>query len=251
MTWDLILIFLVLAVVVPLLGRRRIRQLMKHPTTKSDRYKLYASTVAFQWIATGFVLWRAHFHGIGSAQMGISISKPLLTIAVAIGLTALILANQILAFRKLGEHPEEAKGVLPQLAMRIFPQDNAERIAFTGVVITVALCEECIFRGFVQGAFQHWSHGSVLAAIFGSSLLFAWAHLYQGRRGLISTLIAGLLFACVRAWTSSLLPSVVAHFGADLVAGIMAPARFRAAFASLQAIETRDDASLPVVKSGQ
>lgn len=239
MAWDLVLVFIVLGGVVPLLGRWRIRHLMKSATTKkAERYRLYASTVAFQWIAAGFVFWRAQAHGISTAQLGIAISKPVLTTVVSIVLTALIVANQVFALRQLGEHPEEVRGVLPQLAIRIFPQDKAERIAFSGVVVTVALCEEVIFRGFVQRVFQGWSHGSVLVAVICSSALFAWAHLYQGRRGLISTFIAGLLFSTMRAWTLSLLPSLVAHFGADLVAGFMAPSRFKAAFASLAAKES-------------
>lgn len=240
MTWDFTLIFIALGAAVPLLGRRRIHQLMKSPrTTKPERYRLYASTAASQWIAAAFVFWRAHVHGIGSAQLGLSISKPVLAIIVSIVLTAFIIANQVFALRKLGEHPEEVRGVLPQLAMRIFPQDNAERVAFSGVVVTVALCEEFIFRGFVQGVFQDWSHGSVFVGVIGSSALFAWAHLYQGRRGLISTFIAGLIFSTMRAITLSLLPSSLAHFGADLVVGFLAPSRFRVAFASLAACKSR------------
>ena len=234
MAWDYVLIFIVLGAAVPLLGRRRIRQLMKRPmTTKSDRFRLYLSTAAFQWIAAAFVFWRARVHGFDGAQLGIAISKPVLTTSVSIALTALIVANQVFALRKLGEHPEEVKGVLPQLAMRIFPQDSPERIAFFGVVVTVALCEEFIFRGFVQQVFQVRSHGSALAAVLGSSALFAWAHLYQGRRGLISTFMAGIVFSTVRVLTVSLLPSSLAHFGADLVVGFLAPSRFKAAFASL------------------
>jgi membrane protease YdiL (CAAX protease family) len=231
---DFVLIFIVLGAVVPLLGRRRINQLMRSPaTSKKDRFRLYASTAVFQWIAATFILWRAHLHGIGNGQLGIAISKPILTFVVAIVLTTLLLANQIIALRKLGEHPEEIRGVMPQLASKIFPQDNAERVAFTGVVITVALCEEFIFRGFVQSVFRGWSHDSVAVAILGSSALFAWAHLYQGRRGLISTFIVGLLFSSVRAWTLSLFPATLAHFAADLVVGFLAPSRFKAAFASL------------------
>jgi uncharacterized protein len=226
MHWDFALILIVLGVAVPLLGWRRIRQLMQAPkTTKSVRLKLYASTTASQWIAASVIFWRARAHGIQAAQLGIEIPSPGLILSVSIALTALILVNQVVSLRALSEHQEEIKGVLPQLAQRIFPQDNAERGAFSGVVLTVALCEEFIFRGFVQYLFQDWSGGSILFGIIGSSALFAWAHLYQGRRGLLSTFLAGLVFSGVRAWTGSLLPSFCAHFGADLVIGWMAPSR--------------------------
>jgi membrane protease YdiL (CAAX protease family) len=98
-------------------------------------------------------------------------------------------------------------------------------------VTTVAVCEELIYRGFVQRVFQDWSRGSVIVAVIGSAVFFALAHLYQGRRGLISTLTIGLLFSTIRAWTGSLLPCVVAHFIADITVGLLAPGRVRAGLA--------------------
>jgi uncharacterized protein len=110
-------------------------------------------------------------------------------------------------------------------------------------VATVALCEELIYRGFVQRVFQDWSAGSVIVAVIGSAVFFAFAHLYQGRRGLISTLTIGLLFSTVRAWTGSLLPCIVAHFVADITVGLLAPGRVRAGLArqKLQIAENKID----------
>jgi membrane protease YdiL (CAAX protease family) len=67
------------------------------------------------------------------------------------------------------------------------------------------------------------SGGSVVVAIIGSAALFSIAHIYQGRRGLIATFIVGAVFSGVRAWTGSLLPTMAAHFAADLAAGLLAP----------------------------
>jgi len=230
MHWDFALILVFLATAVPLLGRRRIRQLMAMPeTTKRDRLALYASTVAFQWLAAAVVLWRANAHHIALARLGLAIPKPALTAIVSIVLAALVLANQLFSLRQLATHPDEARGILPQLALKIFPQDSVERFAFLAVVVTVAVCEELIFRGFVQRVFVDWSGGLLLAGILGSAVMFAIAHLYQGRRGLITTFIVGMLFASIRSWTGSLLASLIAHFIADITAGFLAPARLRLA----------------------
>jgi len=70
--------------------------------------------------------------------------------------------------------------------------------------------------------------------IFGlalSSLQFSVAHLYQGRRGLVSTFAVGILFAGVRAWSGTLLPTIVAHFVADFTIGLLAPRHIREALA--------------------
>ncbi len=98
MHWDFALILLVLATVVPLLGKRRIRRLMEaSSTTKVDRLVLYASTIAFQWIAVALILWRTHAHNLSAASLGLAIPKPGLALITAILLSALILVNQIVA----------------------------------------------------------------------------------------------------------------------------------------------------------
>jgi CAAX protease family protein len=235
MPWDFALILIFLATAVPWLGRRRIRQLLQLPEiTKSERLQLYASTIASQWVIAGVVLWRTAAHGIPAHSLGFAIPNLTLTATISTLLAALIFANQFISLRRIGLRPADAQGVLPQLALKIFPQDSAERLAFLAVVTTVAICEEFIYRGFVQRVFANWAGNVVLAGLFGSAAMFALAHLYQGRRGLVSTFIIGLLFAAVRAWTGSLLPSFVAHFVADLTAGLMAPSRVRSALTRLE-----------------
>ena len=230
MRLDFALILIFLAVVVPWLGRRRIHQLLARPqTTKMDRLSLYASTLAFQWLAACIIIWRTSAYGIPAAQLGLALPRPRATLATAIVLSTLILMNQIFSLRRMAACPAEIKGLLPQLALKIFPQDNVERLAFFALVSTVAVCEEFIYRGFVQFVFQSWSNGVVMAGIIGSAAIFALAHLYQGGRGLISTSVIGLMFSAVRAWTGSLLAPLVAHFVADLVAGFLAPTRIRIA----------------------
>jgi membrane protease YdiL (CAAX protease family) len=244
MHWDFALILLFLGIAVPLLGRRRVRQLMQIPsTTKMDRLSLYASTLAFQWVAAGVILWRSSAHEIRTSQLGLAMTNPALTVTISVVLSALILLNQIMGLRRLVARPDKIQGILPQLALKLFPQDDVERLAFFALVATVAVCEELIYRGFVQRVFQDWSRDSVVVSVVGSAVFFALAHLYQGRRGLISTLTIGLLFSTIRAWTGSLLPCVVAHFVADITVGMLAPGRLRAALAAdhLQIAENTSD----------
>jgi membrane protease YdiL (CAAX protease family) len=234
MHWDFALILIFLGVAIPLLGRRRIRQLLDSPeTSKMDRLSIYASTIAFQWLATVIILWRTRVHGITLAQLGVGVPRPALAITIAIVLAALISANQIYSLRRLVAKPSEVKGVLPQLALKLFPKDDVERLIFLALVVTVAMCEEFIYRGFVQRVFQDWSGGHVLAGIAGSAVFFALAHLYQGLRGLSTTVVVGILFSIVRSWTGGLLPTSVAHFVADLSVGMLAPRKIREAKAQI------------------
>lgn len=225
--WDLALIVAFLATVVPMMGRRRIQQLMRIPqTNKAERLALYASTMAFQWLISAVILWRISADRIPVGRLGLRIAHPVLTGAVAAGLAIVILANQMYSLRHLGATALDESNVVVQMALKVFPQDAAERLAFFAVVVTVAFCEEWIYRGFVQRMFHDWG-ASAIAGIVGSAVLFAGAHLYQGRRGLLSTFSVGLIFAAIRWWTGSLIPSMAAHFVADLAAGYFAPSLVR------------------------
>jgi uncharacterized protein len=223
MPWDFALILIFLGVAVPLFGRRRVRQLLRIPvTTKEDRLRLYASTMVFQWLASIVIFWRGSARGITAAQLSLGFPRPLMTIAIAVFLVVLILLNQLIGLRRLSSQSAN-QGAIPQLARKLFPQDEVERLAFFALIVTVAVCEEFIYRGFVQRVFRAASDGSTFLAIFGSAAFFAFAHLYQGRRGLISTFAIGLIFSTATAMTASLLPAIAAHFVADFTAGMLAP----------------------------
>jgi uncharacterized protein len=230
MRWDFAVILLFLGGAVPWLGYRRVRRLMSTPsTTTMDRLTLYGSTIAFQWVVVAIILWRTGARGIRPAQLGLAVPDPLLAVSTSIVLSILALANQIFSVRRLAAQPSEIKGMLPELALKIFPQTQIERLVFVALVTTVALCEELIYRGFVQRIFQYAIHDLAVAGIVLSAAFFALAHAYQGRRGVLSTFTIGVIFAAIRWWTGSLVPSAFTHFVADLAVGLLAPKRLRAA----------------------
>jgi uncharacterized protein len=230
MHWDFGIILFFLGAVVPWLGYRRMRRLIKASSiTTTDRLALYASTIAFQWFAAAIILWRTAVQGIRPAQLGLAVGNPGLTASVSVVLSGLVLANQIFSVLRLRARPAEIKGTLPQLALKVFPQTEIERLAFLALVSTVCFCEELIYRGFVQRVFEDAARGYLFVGIVASAIFFALAHVYQGRKGLLSTFVIGLVFATIRSWTGSLVPSMCAHFVADLAVGIAAPKRLRAA----------------------
>jgi uncharacterized protein len=232
MRWDFALILLTLGVAVPIMGRRRVRLLIGLPdTTKVERLTLYASTLAFQWCSSGVILWRATARGIRPSQLGLTLGHSILVITMTVVISLLLLSNQLYSLKRIGARNQDLVGIMPQLALKIFPRDAVERLAFFSLALTVAVCEEFIYRGFAQRVFEDWSN-SLVVGMFGSAALFSLAHLYQGRRGIASTFTIGLLFSGVCAWTGSLIPTIVAHFVTDLTVGFLAPSRIRAALDS-------------------
>jgi membrane protease YdiL (CAAX protease family) len=220
--WDFVLIFLTLAIIVPWRGMVRVRMLLARPQLSAgERISLYGSTIAFQWLATAIVVWRSVARGLGPAALGLLPQRPALGIelgaAMAVGLAWL----QIMSLRQLAQLPIEKRGRLYQIATKLMPRELTDGLVFVALVATVSLCEELIYRGFVFAVFKQLGGGSAAMAIIGSSALFALGHIYQGRRGVASTFVLGLLLAGARSWSDSLLPPILAHLAVDLVAGLV------------------------------
>lgn len=233
MPWDLALILLVLGVLVPWRGAERIRRLLTQPwLTAADRLAIYASTSAFQWLLAGVVFWRCRARGLTGVDLGLDAPDPELAAWVALVLSLLLTANQFYSLRRLARLAPDRQGFLGELARKLMPQKLSESPAFVGLSLTAAVCEEFLYRGFALAVLAN-AAGSLLVGAVASSVFFSLAHLYQGRRGLAGTFLVGLLFAGVRIWTGSLVPSIAAHLVADLVAGFAAP-RMLASAAQLE-----------------
>jgi len=223
MPWDFALILFMLGVVIPWRGARRFRQVLNRPAlTSLERLSLYASTIAFQWVTTAVVAWRVWARRVPLVELGVGIPQGELTVTVTAGLVALLVTTQIFSLRRLAALPPARRGTLGSVAERLMPQNTIERLVFVGLAATAGLCEEFVYRGFVLAVLARAAGSSILVGVGASSLLFALAHFYQGPRGMVVTFFAGLLFAGVRVWTSSLAPAVIGHFAADLTAGMAA-----------------------------
>jgi membrane protease YdiL (CAAX protease family) len=224
MPWDFLLILVVLGVIVPWRGTVRVKELLARPhLNTADRLLLYASTIAFQWIAVAVVAWRCAARGVGLAQLALAVPTPERTTAIAAALTVFLGGNQVFSLHRLARLPAERRGFMYQLARKLLPQNRVEMFAFVALAVTVALCEEFLYRGFVFAAFERSAVHFLPIAVAGSSVFFALAHSYQGRRGVITTLFVGVIFALARIGTESLVPSIVAHLFTDLIGGLSAP----------------------------
>ena len=222
------MILIVLGVLVPWRGAARVRRLLAQPTlSTSQRLSLYASTIAFQWLAAGFTVWRVYARaGTGSivtSDLGLAVPHAARAIAVGVGLSLVMAATQIVSLRAVARLPAERRGKLFEIAGKLMPHSLTEALPFLALVCTVSVCEEFLYRGFAFAVFRDIAGQSVGAAIVGSSAIFAIGHLYQGRRGVATTFVLGIILASVRWWTGSLLPCMMAHFVTDMVAGFAGP----------------------------
>jgi membrane protease YdiL (CAAX protease family) len=223
MPWDILLIFLVLGVIVPWRGRKRLQQLMAKPRVESgERLSLYFSTIAFQWIAAAVAAWRAWAHGYTATQLGLAIPGRFGLLAITVCGAALIVTLQWLNLRRMGRSASPLRGPLQALAERILPQSTKELISFLALALTAGVCEEFLYRGFAMAVIGKTGLPTGVV-ILSSAILFGLAHLYQGRAGFMSTMVLGILFGISRAALGSLLPVIAWHVGVDVVAGMAGP----------------------------
>ena len=222
--WDFVLLLLFFGAIIPWRGAARMKGLLSKPElTTADRLSLYGSTILFQWLIVAIVAWRALAREVSPEELGIAAGDPWQIAWTSFALTGLLCVNQVVGLRRITRMPEGKRGSLFAITEKIMPRTTKETLVFAALACTAGISEEFLYRGFVFMAFVrtivNYGPPNTLAAIL-SSVWFSMAHLYQGRRGIITTFIVGLIFAFLRIWTESLIPGIIAHIGMDLVAGI-------------------------------
>ncbi len=223
MPWDFIAILVVLAVAVPWRSALQLRRLLAAGRISSaQRRALYASTMLFQWTAAGIALWRALARGESMRALGLTGGDLPRTALISLILAALLALHQWLSIRQLAA-PGAMNSPGAQLRWKLIPHSREEKKLFIALAFTAAVCEEFLYRGFVQAIFSGSSMKSIFFGMLISSAIFAAAHAYQGKKGATAAFIAGLAFSGARAWTGSIFPGMISHFLTDIMAGFLGP----------------------------
>lgn len=135
-------------------------------------------------------------------------------VALALVVWAAWAGLEILASGALG--PDRAKGITSLL-----PRDPAEVAAWVGLSLSAGICEEAVFRGYLQRQFGALS-GNAGIAIAAQAIVFGVAHGYQGARNTIAIVVFGALFGALAHWRRSLRPGMILHAWTDVFSGIFA-----------------------------
>jgi membrane protease YdiL (CAAX protease family) len=223
MPWDFWLILSFIGVAIPWRGYARLKKLLAMPSVDpKEKVSLYAVTIAFQWVLVGLVAWRSLVRGLTIQELGLGSHSWARVVASGLFGAICIGGLQWLNLRRIGKAEGEAPELLRKLASRLLPVNFLEYLPYSALAITAGVCEEFIYRGFAMAALSKAGVPLWLVVIL-SSLLFGLAHAYQGRSGIVSTGIFGVLLAIGKVWLGSLVPIMMWHAGLDLAAGIAAP----------------------------
>ena len=129
-----------------------------------------------------------------------------------IAMTVLVAVGVLL---RLG-HMENAQKKLAELA----PQTLAEMGIWILLSCSAGICEEFVFRGYVQQQFSGLG-GRVWVGVVVSSLLFGAAHGYEGLSGMIAITLFGAMFSMLATRSRGLKMGMIAHAWHDTFTGAL------------------------------
>lgn len=100
----------------------------------------------------------------------------------------------------------------------LLPQSLIEILIWIATSITAGICEEMVFRGFLQRQL-HALSGNIAVAVLGQGLVFGLVHSYQGWRNVVVISVLGILYGALAAWRRKLRINIVAHAFTDVWEG--------------------------------
>jgi membrane protease YdiL (CAAX protease family) len=100
------------------------------------------------------------------------------------------------------------------------PHTYLEAGLFVLLSVCAGLCEEIIFRGYLQSQFRAMGRSAIIG-IVAAAAIFGLAHGYQGGRMMIVIGVYGMFFGILAHFRKSLRPGMMAHAFQDSLSGIV------------------------------
>ena len=100
----------------------------------------------------------------------------------------------------------------------LLPQSLLEVLIWIAASITAGVCEEMVFRGYLQRQL-HALTGSIPLAVVGQGLVFGLFHSYQGWKNVVVISVLGILYGVLAAWRGNLRANIISHAATDVWEG--------------------------------
>ena len=102
----------------------------------------------------------------------------------------------------------------------LLPHGGIEKLLWLGVSVSAGICEEAIFRGYLQRQFLAMTHSAPVSIVL-TGTLFGGMHAYQGLRGVITIGALGLMLGILAHWRGTVRPGMFAHAWQDALPGLL------------------------------
>jgi len=133
-----------------------------------------------------------------------------------VGIALLFLVATIMFTSLTGSHGDAGD----RATQFLLPQGRTEIAIWVLLSITAGICEEAIYRGYLQKQFMALTR-SVPTGIVLSALAFGLAHSYQGFRRMLMISITGAMAGILAHWCRSVRPGMIAHALQDVLGGFL------------------------------
>lgn len=194
-----------------------------HPAAGHSKVPQYLWTMAWEWLLAGFVYlgirkrtslreliggrWKAPEDFL--TDLGIAAAFWLFSMAV------LGLGGHLLRLDQGGSLDSMRR----QIGFLV-PGTTVELMVWFCLCLTAGICEEIIFRGYLQRQFAIVTR-TTLGGVALSAIFFGAAHGYEGGPRMLLIGIYGLLFGLLAWRRESLRPGMMAHAWHDALAGVI------------------------------
>jgi membrane protease YdiL (CAAX protease family) len=203
-------------------GVRQLRSFGNQPLHLVANYSL---TIAYEWILAGLALWGIHMREVPLRQLLGEQRRGArawwVDIGVALGywliaVMALALLGNVLV-RISGSHIDPQK--IGDVTQKLAPATGVEMMLFLVLSISAGICEELVFRGYLQQQFARMG-GRVWAGVALSALVFGGAHAYEGVAGILLITAYGAMFGVLALLRRGLRTGMIAHAWHDSISGV-------------------------------
>jgi uncharacterized protein len=102
----------------------------------------------------------------------------------------------------------------------ILPHGRFEMAIWVALSVTAGICEEAIYRGYLQRQFMAMTRNAPIGILLQASA-FGLAHSYQGWHGAVAIAIEGALLGALAYWRKSVRPGMISHAWKDALAPLL------------------------------
>jgi membrane protease YdiL (CAAX protease family) len=190
-------------------------------TAKINRPVFYIITILSEWLMLGIVLLGVRRHGSPYSTVLGARWHSLRELARDVGIAAAFwFGSSIILSLTMGQSKEAVPSGVVQALLPHGPLEIALWIALS---VTAGICEEGIFRGYLQRQLIAYSRSPVIG-IIATALAFGAGHLYKGGTGALRIVLFGAMFGILAYARRSVRPGMIAHAFTDAFAGVLARA---------------------------
>lgn len=177
---------------------------------------LYVSLIVLEWGQVWYVWGGIHDKGLRLLDLigGRWNSWKNVAVDLAIALPFWVVWEATARLVQFGLGANHAKTVDVLL-----PKTWLEIMLWLALSASAGVCEEIVFRGYLQKQVQAFT-GSLALAVILQALVFGLGHAYQGAKQAIVICVLGALFGVLAGWRKNLRPGMIAHTLSDVVGGL-------------------------------